>query len=102
METRYMNDYYTVIASAVLEKEPILQDIVKSQATIVYLSSDKPKTAKGKTVFAECEKVADKNKCLRGKGKKAAHPLRADQSRRAVKLVAKDGKFWNMFLKCLI
>ena len=62
METRYINEQYAEIANKVIENEPALNDVKESEATIVYLASNKPKTAKGKTVFAECEKVADKNK----------------------------------------
>jgi hypothetical protein len=62
METRHISEEYAEIAAKVLENEPSLKDIVNSQATIVYLASDKAKTAKNKTVFAECEKIADKNK----------------------------------------
>ena len=62
METRILSEEYSEIAAKVLEREPAVQDIVKSHATIVYLASNKAKTAKGKTVYGECEKVADKNK----------------------------------------
>lgn len=62
METRYINEQYAEIANKVIENEPALKDIKESEATIVYLASNKAKMAKGKTVFAECEKVADKNK----------------------------------------
>ena len=62
METRNISEEYSEIAAKVLANEPSLQDIVKSQATIVYLASDKAKTGKGKIIHAECEKVADKNK----------------------------------------
>ena len=43
------------------EEEVLLSDIANSKATIIYLGSDNPKTAKGKTIFAEAEKVQDKN-----------------------------------------
>ena len=62
MENRSVNEEYSLIATKVIVQEPALADIRKSGATIIYLSSDKQKTAKGKIVCAECEKVADKNK----------------------------------------
>ena len=62
MESRQIREEYAEIAAKIIEEEPLLTDIANSQATIVYLGSDNPKTGKGKTIFAECEKVADKNK----------------------------------------
>lgn len=62
METRTINEQYAEIAAKVIKQEAALADIDNSHATIIYLASDKAKTAKGKAVCAECEKVADKNK----------------------------------------
>lgn len=62
METRTINEEYAELAAQIIKEEPVLADITKSQATIVYLSSDKAKTGKNKVINAECEKVQDKNK----------------------------------------
>ena len=61
-ESRSMNEHYAEIGANLILNEPLLDYIRQSEATIVYLSSDKEKKSKGKTVFGECEKVADKNK----------------------------------------
>lgn len=62
MDNRQIREEYAEIAAKIIEEEPLLTDIANSHATIVYLGSDNPKTGKGKTIFAECEKVQDKNK----------------------------------------
>lgn len=62
MENRTINEDYAEVAAQIIKEEPSLADIAKGHATIVYLSSDKAKSGKNKTVNAECEKVADKNK----------------------------------------
>lgn len=62
MENRVIREEYAEIAKKIIDEEELLIDIANSQATIIYLGSDNAKTAKGKTVFGECEKVADKNK----------------------------------------
>lgn len=62
MDNRQIREEYAEIAAKVIEEEPLLTDIANSHATIVYLGSDNPKTSKGKMIFAECEKIADKNK----------------------------------------
>lgn len=62
METRTIREEYAEIAKRIIDEEPLLTDIANSHATIIYLGSDNPKTAKGKTIYAECEKVQDKNK----------------------------------------
>ena len=62
MDNRQIREEYAEIAAKIIEEEPLLTDIANSHATIVYLGSDNPKTGKGKTIYAECEKVADKNK----------------------------------------
>ena len=61
-ESRSMNEHYAEIGANLILNEPLLDYIRQSEATIVYLSSDKEKKHKGKTVFGECEKVQDKNK----------------------------------------
>lgn len=62
MDNRQINRYYSEIADELIHKEPSLQHIKNSNVTIIYLSSDYAKTSKGKLVFGQCEKVADKYK----------------------------------------
>lgn len=59
-EHRAMSEEYSIIAAELIKKESLLDDIRQSEVTIVYLSSDKEKKSKGKTVFGECEKIPDK------------------------------------------
>lgn len=63
MDHREIRKEYAEIAAEIIkEDQDIFRDIINSEATIIYLGSDYAKTSKGKTVFGECEKVADKNK----------------------------------------
>ena len=62
MDNRQIREEYAEMAKKIIDDEPILTDIANSHATIVYLGSDNPKTSKGKTIYAEAEKVQDKNK----------------------------------------
>lgn len=62
MDNRVIREEYAQLAAKIIEEEPLLTDIANSHATIIYLGSDNPKTAKGKTVCGEAEKVQDKNK----------------------------------------
>ena len=62
MDNRQINLNYTNIALELLMNEPSLQHIKESHAVIIYLESDYAKTSKGKLVFGQCEKVADKYK----------------------------------------
>lgn len=61
-EHRTMSEEYSNIAAELIKKEPLLADIRQSEATIVYLSSDKEKKSKGRAVCGECEKIPDKYK----------------------------------------
>ena len=61
-ETRYISDHYAELAQQLVDTEPSLAHIRDSDATICYLGSDNMKRSKGRTVFGECERVADKNK----------------------------------------
>lgn len=61
-ETRTLNDRYAELGQALVEGELLLAPIRESHATIAYLGSDYAKRSKGRTVFGECERVADKNK----------------------------------------
>ena len=62
MDNRVIREEYAEMGAKIIEEELLLTDIANSQATIIYLGSDNPKTSKGKAVCGECEKVADKNK----------------------------------------
>ena len=62
MDNRVIREEYAEMAKKIIDEEPLLTDIANSHATIIYLGSDNPKTAKGKTVCGEAEKVQDKNK----------------------------------------
>lgn len=61
-EHREMNEKYSEIAHDLIQHEPLLDIIRQSEATIIYLSSNKEKKSKGRTVFGECEKIPDKYK----------------------------------------
>lgn len=61
-ETRTINEEYAILGAKIIKQERCLQDIANSEATIVYLSSDKEKRTKDKIIFAECERVMDKHK----------------------------------------
>ena len=62
MDNREISEEYAAIGAQVIEAEESLVDIRNSQATIIYLTSENKKMAKGKKVCAECEKVPDKYK----------------------------------------
>lgn len=62
MDNRHINNDYAVIADNLIRHEPSLFHLLESRAKIIYLSSDYAKTSKGKLVFGQCEKVADKYK----------------------------------------
>lgn len=61
-ETRTLNDRYAELGQALVDSEPLLASVRESHATICYLGSDYAKRSKGRTVYGECERVADKNK----------------------------------------
>ena len=62
MDNREISEEYAAIGAQVIEAQESLVDIRNSQATIIYLTSENKKMAKGKKVCAECEKVPDKYK----------------------------------------
>lgn len=62
MDNRHINNDYAEIADDLIRHEPSLFHLLESRAKIIYLSSDYAKTSKGKLVFGQCEKVADKYK----------------------------------------
>ena len=57
-----MSEEYSKIGMDLIQKEPLLEYIKNSEATIVFLSSDKEKKSKGKDVCGICEKIPDKYK----------------------------------------
>lgn len=57
---RRISDYYAELARQVIEERDDLDYV--NEVTVIYLSSNNKKVSKGKRVFAQCEKVADKNK----------------------------------------
>ena len=59
-ETRTLSDRYVELGRALVDFEPLLAHIRDGEATICYLGSDYAKRSKGRTVFGECERVADK------------------------------------------
>ena len=61
-DNRMLNEQYAEWGSELIAQEDALIDIRNSHATIVYLSSDYAKTDKGRTVYGQCERVADKYK----------------------------------------
>lgn len=62
MDNRHINNDYAEIADELIRDEYSLIHLQESRAKIIYLSSDYAKTSKGKLVFGQCEKVADKYK----------------------------------------
>lgn len=62
MDTRSINEEYAEIGMQLIQEEEELIDIRNSQATIIFLSSTHKKAEKGKTVFAQCEKISEKYK----------------------------------------
>ena len=62
MDNRHINNDYAEIADELIRNEYSLIHLLESRAKIIYLSSDYAKTSKGKLVFGQCEKVADKYK----------------------------------------
>lgn len=62
MDNRIINEKYADIAAELIENEEALEHIKNSQATIIYLSSEKKKVSDGKIIHAQCEKVPDKYK----------------------------------------
>lgn len=62
MDNRQINERYTEIGKELIKNEDALINIVNSQATIIFLSSEHKKMASGKKILGQCEKVADKYK----------------------------------------
>jgi predicted metal-dependent hydrolase len=62
MDNRTINEYYAEIGNDLIQMEDALVDILNSQVTIIYLSSEHRKISSGKKILGQCEKVADKYK----------------------------------------
>jgi len=58
-EARTLNEHYAELGQSLVESEPLLAPILDSSVTICYLGSDYAKRSKGRTVFGECERVAE-------------------------------------------
>ena len=61
-ETRVVSDELARMGRGLIDEEPLFAHSRDSEATVVVLESDRAKTSRGRTVFGECERVADKNK----------------------------------------
>jgi len=61
-ENRVQSDELARIGRDLIGREPLFAHIRDSEATIAFLESDKAKRSKGRIVYGECERVADKNK----------------------------------------
>lgn len=59
-DIRHINEEYTEIGMWLINNTPELEYIKTSNASIVFLSSEAKKTSGGKTIYGQCEKVADK------------------------------------------
>ena len=62
MDKREISERYANIGMDLIQTEDALVDILNSHATIIFLSSEHKKTASGKIIHAECEKVSEKYK----------------------------------------
>lgn len=62
MDIRHQDKHYAEIGKELIETEPELEAIRNSEATIIFLSSEHEKTADGKAVLGQCEKIQDKYK----------------------------------------
>lgn len=62
MDSRSINEHYSEIGRELIDSEDCLLDIRNSEATIIFLSSTHKKLEKGKTIFAQCEKISEKYK----------------------------------------
>lgn len=62
MDKRVINEHYAEIGQDLIEHEPMLEHILHSEASIVYLSSEHKKKNGERLVLGQCEKVAEKYK----------------------------------------
>lgn len=61
-ETRALSEEFTKVGGNLIATMPELQHIKDSRVRIAFLESDYDKRSNCKSVFGECEKIADKNK----------------------------------------
>lgn len=61
-ETRHVSEEYAEIGADLIATDDALSELRESDATVLYLGSDHAKKSNGRTVFGECERVAEKNK----------------------------------------
>ena len=61
-DKREISEYYAELAKEVIEENNELAYLRDAEITIIYLESQHKKKSHKKIVFAECEKVAEKNK----------------------------------------
>ena len=62
-DNRQVNEEYATIGAELINTEPILCDILLSDASIVFLSSDlEKKDGEDRIVYGECERIQDKYK----------------------------------------
>lgn len=62
MDFRLISEDYAQIGAELIESMDELEDLRDWKPTIIYLGSTAKKKSKGKLVFGQCEKVADKYK----------------------------------------
>ena len=61
-DNRHISQEYTEVGERLIAELEELADIREAEITIVYLASTQAKKQKGKLVFGQCEKIADKYK----------------------------------------
>jgi hypothetical protein len=61
-ETRALSEEFTKIGGNLIATMPELEHIKDSRVRIAFLESDYDKRSNCKSVYGECEKIADKNK----------------------------------------
>ena len=61
-DIREISEEYTEIGKALIETMPELSNLRGMPYTIIFLKSNHKKKSKGKLVYGQCEKVAEKNK----------------------------------------
>jgi hypothetical protein len=61
-DNRHISDEYAAIGEMLIASYDEFKDIREAEITIVYLASTQAKKQKGKLVFGQCEKIADKYK----------------------------------------
>lgn len=61
-DNRHISDEYAAIGEMLIANYDEFKDIRDAEITIVYLASTQAKKQKGKLVFGQCEKIADKYK----------------------------------------